>query len=82
MSVHHWYRGIQLVLNALWPGFFFALRNPLLGSIEIVVLMGLVIATTVSFGRRDPTAALLMGPYCLWISYATALTVAVWLMNR
>src|SRR5207302_7293135 len=27
--------GIQLVLNRLWPGFFFALRNPFVGSIEI-----------------------------------------------
>ena len=74
--------GIQLVSNALWPGFFFALRNPLFGSIEIVVLMGFVIATTVSFWHRDHTAALFMGPYCLWVSYATALTISIWWMNR
>ena len=74
--------GTQLILNALWPGFFFALRNPLLGTIEIVILMGFVFATTVSFARRDRTATLLMVPYCIWITYAAALTIAVWLMNR
>ena len=74
--------GIQLILNALWPGFFFALRNPLLGSIEIVILMGFVIITTVSFWRQDRTAGLLMLPYCLWGTYATALTFAIWRMNR
>ena len=49
--------GIQLVLNAFWPGCFFALRNPLFGSIEILILLGFVIATTTAFfagtTRRD-----------------------------
>src|SRR5260221_4740685 len=70
--------GIQLILNALWPGFFFALRNPLFGSIEIVVLLGFVLATTVSFWRRDRTAATLLIPYCLWGLYATILTIDIW----
>jgi translocator protein len=74
--------GAQLVLNALWPGFFFALRNPLLGSIEIIVLLGFVIATTFSFWRRDRTAGLLMLPYCIWGAYATILTIEVWRLNR
>lgn len=74
--------GIQLVLNTFWSGFFFALRNPLYGSIEIVILLGFVIATTLSFWRRDRTAGLLMLPYCLWSAYAAALTHAIWRMNR
>jgi translocator protein len=74
--------GIQLVLNALWPGFFFALRSPRLGSIEIIVLLAFVTATTASFWRRDRTAGLLMLPYCAWGSYAAALTVTIWHLNR
>jgi tryptophan-rich sensory protein len=74
--------GIQLILNALWPGCFFALRNPLLGSIEIIVLLGFVIATMVAFFGRDRTAGWLMVPYCLWGIYATALTLALWRLNR
>ena len=74
--------GIQLIVNALWPGFFFALRSPRLGAIAIMVLLLLVMATTVAFWRRDRTAGLLMLPYCLWTAYAAALTVAIWRMNR
>lgn len=74
--------GIQLVLNALWPGFFFALRNPAYGSIEIVVLLGFVVITTVLFWQRDRIAGLLMVPYCVWGTYATALTLAIWRLNR
>jgi len=74
--------GIQLILNAFWPGCFFALRNPLLGSLEIIVLLAFVVATTVSFWRRDRSAGLLMLPYALWTSYATALTLTIWRLNR
>jgi tryptophan-rich sensory protein len=74
--------GIQLVLNALWPGFFFALRNPLLGSLEIMLLLGFVIATTKEFFQRDRAAGWLMVPYCLWGTYAAALTIAIWHLNR
>jgi len=74
--------GIQLVLNALWPGFFFALRNPLLGFSEIVILMCFVIATALSFWRHDRAAGLLMLPYCLWGTYAMILTHAIWRLNR
>jgi translocator protein len=74
--------GIQLILNALWPGFFFALRSPLLGSIEIVLLLGFVVATTISFWHRDRAAGLLMLPYCLWGIYAAALTVTIYGLNH
>jgi benzodiazapine receptor len=73
--------GIQLILNALWPGFFFALRSPFWGSIEIAALLAFVIATTISFWKRDRTAGLLMAPYGLWVSYAAALTIAIWRLN-
>jgi len=74
--------GIQLILNAFWPGCFFALRNPALGSVEILVLLGFVIATTTAFFQRDRAAGWLMVPYCLWGSYAAILTFAIWRMNR
>jgi tryptophan-rich sensory protein len=74
--------GLQLILNAFWPGCFFALRNPALGSIEIIVLMGFVLATTVAFFRRDRAAGWWMIPYALWGTYATALTLTIWRLNR
>jgi tryptophan-rich sensory protein len=74
--------GIQLILNALWPGCFFALRSPGLGAIEIVILLGFVIATTAAFFKRDRAAGWLMVPYCFWGTYAVALTVTIWHLNR
>jgi len=74
--------GIQLILNAFWPGCFFALRNPLLGSMEIILLLGFVIATTIAFFKRDRAAGWLMVPYALWGAYATALTLAIWRLNK
>ena len=74
--------GIQLILNAFWPGCFFALRNPFLGAVEIIILLGFVIATMVAFFGRDRTAGWLMVPYCLWGIYAAALTLAIWRQNR
>jgi len=74
--------GIQLILNAFWPGCFFALRNPALGAIEIVFLLGFILATTAAFFRRDRAAGWLMVPYCLWGIYAAALTLAIWRLNR
>ena len=62
--------------------FFFALRNPLFGSIEIIILLGFVIATLGAFFRRDRAAGWLMVPYALWGAYAAALTLTIWRMNR
>lgn len=73
--------GIQLILNALWPGFFFAIRNVRLGAIEIIVLLGFVVAATVSFFRRDRTAGWFMSLYGLWTTYVAALTLAIWHQN-
>ncbi len=73
--------GIQLILNAFWPGCFFALRNPRLGTLEIAALLIMVLATTWAFYRRDKTAGFLMLPYCVWGTYATALTFTIWRLN-
>lgn len=72
---------IQLAANALWTWLFFAWRRGALASAEIVVLWILIAATIVAFWRIRPLAGVLLVPYLLWVSYATALTLAVWRMN-
>lgn len=71
----------QLALNAGWSGLFFALRRPDLALIEIVVLWVAIAATLVSFGRVSVTAAVLLAPYLLWVTYAAALNGTIWWMN-
>jgi translocator protein len=71
----------QLAVNAAWPGVFFGLEAFGYAIAVIVLLDLLVVATIVTFWRRDRWAALLLVPYLLWILYATALNVAVWQLN-
>ena len=76
-----WLFVIQLAANALWTWLFFAWRRGALASAEIVLLWILIAATIVAFWRILPLAGALLVPYLLWVSYATALTLAVWRMN-
>jgi tryptophan-rich sensory protein len=71
----------QLVLNALWTWLFFAWRRGALALGEIVLLWLAVAVTAWSFGRVRPLAAWLLVPYLGWVSFATALTWAVWQCN-
>lgn len=72
---------LQLVLNALWSGCFFALRNPGLAFAEIVLLWLAILGTTLRFAPLSRTACGLFIPYLIWVSYALALNFAIWRMN-
>jgi len=71
----------QLACNALWTWLFFAWRDGALALAEIVLLDVFIVATMVAFHRVRPVAAALMVPYLAWVSFATALTAAVWQRN-
>lgn len=72
---------IQLVLNALWTPAFFGLQSPGLGLIVILQLWMVLVATTISFGRCDRPAGLLLLPYLAWVSFATLLNFELWRLN-
>ena len=71
--------GVQLAVNAAWPGVFFGLGEPGWALLVIVVLDLLVITLVGVFSARDRLAALLLVPYLGWILFATALNAAIWL---
>ena len=75
-----WYLG-QLVLNALWSWLFFRWQMGAAAVAEIVVLWGAIAVTLVLFARISRLAAGLLVPYLVWVTYAAALTVALWRMN-
>jgi tryptophan-rich sensory protein len=72
----------QLVLNVLWSYFFFYLQSPLSGLIDITVLWVLILLTIVKFYPLSRTAALLLIPYILWVTFAALLNYALWHLNR
>jgi translocator protein len=75
------YFGVQLILNALWSYFFFGLRSPLAGLIEICILGIVIILTVRAFLQVSRTAGLLLIPYFLWVAFATGLTLSIWWLN-
>ena len=72
---------LQLVLNAAWPPLFFALGLYGVALIEIVLLDVVVVAAIVLAWRHSRVAALLLVPYLAWALFASALTLAIWLLN-
>ncbi len=72
---------IQLVANAVWTWLFFGLRLGALSLAEICVLWLLIAANIFTFWRLQRGAALLLLPYLAWVSFALALTFALWRMN-
>ena len=72
---------VQLAANAFWSVCFFMWRDGLLATLDVVALLALVVATLVAYARHDRVAAGLLAPYVVWVSFATALTVAVWQRN-
>jgi len=72
---------LQLLLNGLWSIFFFGLRSPILGLIDILALIIVLILTIVKFYKIHKVAAYLLVPYLVWVLYATALNVAIVVLN-
>ena len=72
---------VQLALNALWSWLFFGWHRGALAFADILVLWTLIVATSVAFWRIKPLAGVLLVPYLLWVSFASALNYAVWKLN-
>jgi len=72
---------LQLIFNALWCYLFFEAHLLLLSVIEIIVLEILIILTITTFYKINKTSAYLLIPYALWVLFATALTIGVYVLN-
>jgi tryptophan-rich sensory protein len=73
--------GVQLVLNAAWSPIFFGLKMPGLAFAEILLLLAAILFTTRVFARYSTTAAYMLVPYILWVSFASFLNFTLWRMN-
>jgi translocator protein len=73
---------VQLVLNALWSIFFFGLRSPLAGLVDIIVLWLAILATIILFFPVSVPAGILLLPYIIWVSFAAVLNAAILRLNR
>jgi translocator protein len=72
---------IHLGINALWSVVFFGQKNISGALIIIVVLWLMIVGAIFLFWRIDRTAAYLLIPYLLWVSFASALNYGIGRLN-
>jgi tryptophan-rich sensory protein len=72
---------MQLGVNFLWSILFFGLRNPLLGLLDIGVLIVLIVLLIKASYKVNKSAAYLLIPYLAWVSFATLLNLFVVILN-
>ena len=72
---------IQLVFNSLWSIVFFGMHQLLISVFVIVILWLLIFINIVQFGKISEAAAYLLLPYILWVSFASYLNIAIYILN-
>ncbi len=72
---------IQLALNWIWSIVFFGMQSPGLAAIVIFLLWITIILNFVCFYKISKVSGLLLIPYWLWVSFASVLNLAIWLLN-
>ncbi len=75
------YFTVQLILNFLWSVFFFGLHSPLLAFVDIVLLWLAILLTILKFYKISKSAAYLLIPYLLWVTFASILNLSIVLLN-
>jgi len=80
---------VQLALNTLWSIIFFGstsltingLNNIGIAFVEIIFLWLAILLTIIMFNKISKTAAWLLVPYILWVSFAAYLNYSIWMLN-
>lgn len=72
---------LQFVLNVVWSLFFFTMRNTGVALVDISVLWLILFVLQALFFKYDKRNMWLMGPYFLWVSFASVLNIAIFMLN-
>lgn len=74
---------VQLALNAVWSGLFFGLHQLGWAFTDVLLMSAVTLALIVILFRDvfawSRLAGLVLIPYWLWISFATALNASIWM---
>ncbi len=71
----------QLIVNLLWPIFFFVFKWRLFAFFWIILLAILVGVMIYSFYNKNKLSGLLQIPYLVWTLFATYLNLGVYILN-
>jgi benzodiazapine receptor len=73
---------LNSILNVIWSGLFFKLRRPDWAFAEIIAFWFSILALLAFVAGVSRTAALLMLPYLLWVTFAGFLNLRMVQLNR
>lgn len=71
----------QLGVNFFWSLIFFNLEQYLFAFIWLIFLWILILITIILFNNISKTAAYLLLPYLLWVTFAGYLNLSIYLLN-
>ncbi len=71
----------QLVVNFLWPTFFFNFRWYFFSFLWLILLWILIVIMIREFSKISKTASYLLIPYLLWVTFAGYLNLGIWWLN-
>lgn len=71
----------QLIVNFLWPTFFFNFQWYGFSFFWLLLLWGLVLAMILRFREINKLAAYMNLPYLLWLTFAAYLNWGIWRLN-
>ncbi len=72
---------VQLFVNALWSIIFFLWKWRFIAIIWIIFLLILVIWLAILYYPKRTISSYLLIPYILWVSFATYLTIGIYILN-
>ena len=74
--------GLQMLLNFAWSFIFFYFHRPGWAMIDIIALWVFIVVMIFIFYQINKVAALIQIPYLLWVSFASVLNAAIWMLNK
>ncbi len=72
---------VQLLINVLWPIFFFTLQAPKFALFWLVLLTVAALITMKNFTLIEKRAGILFFPYIIWLFYAFYLNFGIVILN-
>ena len=72
---------INGILNILWCLLFFTLNLTFIGNITIILNLIAGIVLFLKIYKTQPVYATILGVYPIWLSIATTLNLALWILN-
>ncbi|MFY9484722.1 MAG: TspO/MBR family protein [Patescibacteria group bacterium] len=73
---------LNLIFNFAFTPLQFGLKNNLLATIDILLVLGTLIWAMVAIYPRARWVAYIQVPYLLWVTFATVLQITITYLNR